>query len=205
MKFEKLTENKIRIILNIEDLKEKNIDFHSFMSNSLESQDLFLDMLEKAEEEIGFITKDYKLIIEAIASPNGHFVLTVTRVTPENEPVRTQNRKVYPKRRSATPSQLLSVYSFNTFDEFCEFCTYITSSSLNKKLKKSTLYQYNHKYYLALYKVNLTEKEFKSLHCTITEFSTYIDGSEIFERKLVEHGKTIMAKNAIDTCLKHFG
>ena len=68
MKFEKLTENQIRIILNIEDLREKDIDFHSFMSNSLESQDLFLDMLEKAEEEIGFNTKDYKLIIEAIAS-----------------------------------------------------------------------------------------------------------------------------------------
>ena len=68
MKFEKLTENKIRITLNIEDLEEKNIDFHSFMSSSLESQDLFLDMLEKAEKEIGFITKDYKLIIEAIAT-----------------------------------------------------------------------------------------------------------------------------------------
>jgi len=68
MKFEKLTENKIRIILNMEDLREKNIDFHSFMSSSVESQVLFLDMLEKAEEEIGFATKDYKLIIEALAS-----------------------------------------------------------------------------------------------------------------------------------------
>jgi len=68
MKIEKLNENKIRIILNLDDLKEKNIDFHSFMSNSIESQDLFLDMLDKAEEEIGFITKDYKLIIEAIAT-----------------------------------------------------------------------------------------------------------------------------------------
>ena len=75
MKFEKLTENKIRIILNLEDLQEKNIDFHSFMSNSLESQDLFLYMLEKAEKEIGFITKDYKLIIEAIASSERKFCL----------------------------------------------------------------------------------------------------------------------------------
>ena len=68
MKIEKLNENKIRIILNLDDLREKNIDFHSFMSNSLESQDLFLDMLDKAEEEVGFDTKDYKLIIEAIAT-----------------------------------------------------------------------------------------------------------------------------------------
>lgn len=69
MQIEKLTENKIRIILNLEDLKEKNIDLHSFMSNSIESQDLFYDVLNKAEEEIGFITKNYKLMIEAIAIP----------------------------------------------------------------------------------------------------------------------------------------
>ena len=32
--------------------KDKNIDFHSFMSNPLEKQDLFLDILEEAEEEM---------------------------------------------------------------------------------------------------------------------------------------------------------
>ena len=69
MQIEKLTENKIRIILNLEDLKEKNINLHSFMSNSIESQDLFYDVLNKAEEEIGFITKNYKLMIETIAIP----------------------------------------------------------------------------------------------------------------------------------------
>ena len=69
MQIEKLTENKIRIILNLDDLKENNIDLHSFMSSSLETQDLFYNMLAKAEKEIGFKTKDYKLMIEAIAIP----------------------------------------------------------------------------------------------------------------------------------------
>lgn len=70
MHIEKITENKIRITLNIQDLEEKNIDLHSFMSNSIESQDLFYDMLDKAEKEVGFETKDYKLMIEALAIPN---------------------------------------------------------------------------------------------------------------------------------------
>lgn len=69
MQIEKLTENKIRIILNLDDLKENNIDLHSFMSSSIETQDLFFNMLDKAEKEIGFKTKDYKLMIEAIAVP----------------------------------------------------------------------------------------------------------------------------------------
>ncbi len=68
MKIEKITENKIRITLNIDDLKEKNIDFHSFMSNSIEAQDIFIDMLKEAEEKVGFRTEDYKILLEAIAT-----------------------------------------------------------------------------------------------------------------------------------------
>lgn len=54
MKFEKLSENKIRITLTVNDLKNKDIDFHNFMSNPLETQDLFLDILEEAKEKIRF-------------------------------------------------------------------------------------------------------------------------------------------------------
>ena len=63
MRFEKLNEDKIRITLSHEDLVKKDIDFHDFMSNSIESQDLFFDMLEEAEKEIGFVTKDYLIRI----------------------------------------------------------------------------------------------------------------------------------------------
>lgn len=75
MRIEKITENKIRIILNMQDLKEKNIDLHTFMSNSIESQDLFYDMLDEVEKQIGFKTKDYKLMIEAIAVPERNFYI----------------------------------------------------------------------------------------------------------------------------------
>ena len=74
MKFEKLNENKIRIIVSTQDLIEKHIDFHSFMSNSLESQDIFLEILDKAEKEIGFVTKNYKVRIEAFAMNNEDFI-----------------------------------------------------------------------------------------------------------------------------------
>ena len=79
LKIEKLNDDKIRITLNLEDLKEKNIDFHSFMANPLESQAVVLDMLDVAEKEVGFVTKDYKITIEALATSTGTFVLTVTR------------------------------------------------------------------------------------------------------------------------------
>lgn len=37
------------------------------MSNSIESQDIFLDMLSKAEKEVGFYTDNCRIMIEALA------------------------------------------------------------------------------------------------------------------------------------------
>lgn len=111
MKFEKISENKIRITLNIEDLKEKDIDFHSFMSNSIESQDLFLDMLDQAEKEVGFVTKDYRVMIEALAMSNGNFVLTITRMIPDVAE-KPKRKKVAIKRKHSQITEGLCHLSF---------------------------------------------------------------------------------------------
>ena len=57
MKIEKLNENKIRITFNSLYLKKNNMDVHSFMSNSIESQSLFLNMLDEAEKVMAEIKK----------------------------------------------------------------------------------------------------------------------------------------------------
>ena len=68
MQFEKINKDKIRIIFSIQDLKEKNINYHDFMANPTATQSLFLDMLNQAEKEIGFVTDNYQLMIETLAS-----------------------------------------------------------------------------------------------------------------------------------------
>lgn len=85
MKFEKISENKIRITLTIQDLAEKEIDFHVFMSNSIESQDILLSMLEEAKKEIGFDPEDYNLKVEALALADTNFIFTITKMVPELE------------------------------------------------------------------------------------------------------------------------
>jgi adapter protein MecA 1/2 len=206
MRIEKLNENKIRIFLGIEDLREKNIDLHDFMSNSLESQDLFLDLLTKAEAEVGFKTHNYKLLIEALASSDGNFIFTITRTKPDGSQKLKEN-KPKAKRYTTTPNKALSIYSFNTFDEFCEFCNYIQTSNLNKfidKLKNSSLVLYKGTYYLILSNLRLNVTDLKSFSYTISEFSSRVKNEELLERKLKEYGKVIISKNAIATCLKYF-
>ena len=201
MQIEKINENKIRIILNIQDLQEKNIDLHSFMSDSIESQDLFCDVLKLAEKEIGFITNDYKLLVEALAIPEGNFILTITRILPDNI---KKNLKV--KRKNLNSFTNLSIYSFNTFDEYLEFCTALNSDKLHTYafIKKSILYLYNSKFYLCLYVNSEDIFSFKQIHFLIIEFGIHINNSELFERKLKEYGKIVFKKNAINNSVKYF-
>ena len=81
MKIEKLTDNKIRIIINLEELSDKKIDLNDFMINSLNSQKFFLDILNKAEKEIGFNTDNCKLLIESFSALDEIFVFTITKLS----------------------------------------------------------------------------------------------------------------------------
>lgn len=205
MKIEQLTDNKIRFIFNLKDLEENNIDYHSFMANSIETQDLFLNMLDKAEKEIGFSTKNYKLMLEAIATSDGNFILTVTRLSQEVE--KSSPKKVQIKRKSNKPSKSLTIYKFDSFDCFCDFCTYLNTSPLKDlipKLKNSKLYSYKNDYFLVLNNINISLEKLKSLHLLITEFASFSNNTDLFERKLLEYGKIIIKSNAINTCIKHF-
>nr|MBP3680838.1 adaptor protein MecA [Clostridia bacterium] len=207
MKFEKLNENKIRITLNNQDLAEKHIDFQSFMSNSQESQNLFLDMLDEAEKKVGFITKDYKIRIEALAMSDGNFILTITRFGKniDSDFKTSKMKKVKIKRKNLDMKSKQIIYTFNSFDDFCNFSNFISKIDNFSNLAKSmVLYLYNDIYYLCISNINIENSNIKQLYTLITEFGTYVDNSEVFSRKLNECGKIIMKNNAVKTCIKYF-
>lgn len=197
MKIEKLNENKIRITLNTKDLAEKNIDFHSFMSNSVESQNLFLEMLNEAEKRIGFITKDYKIRIEAFAMSAGDFIITITRF---DKTISNPNKTLKLKRKNndINPSDL--IYKFDNFEDFCSFSNSI--SICNNIAKSIVLYFYKNTYYLCLKDLNLADK--CNTLILLNEFATPVEKSEIYIKKLSEFGKIVIKNNAIKTCVKFF-
>lgn len=207
MKFEKLNENKLRIIISSQDLVEKHIDFHSFMSNSLETQDIFLDILEKAEKEVGFITKNHKVRIEAFAMNNEDFVFTVTKLSDKNEKEIFKQNKLKFKRKKIETSNLQSVYKFSCFDDFLSFALSLQNSNVKNISvfsKTTILYTYKNNYYLVFTNINEQYKYCKKIFTLLTEFSSYVNNSELFASKLAECGKIYFKNNAIKTCQKYF-
>lgn len=207
MKIEKLTDNKIRIIINLDDLREKNID-SSVFTKPLETQTFLLDVLNKAEKEVGFYTEGCKLLVEAFSSSDGLFVFTITKYIEKtthssNKPEVTPKKKMKKVNFKST----ISIYQFSTFEEFCEFCTCIhTKTKFNSKQlsKNISLYLYHDIYYLVLSDINTAYEQIHAFYSTISEFASLVSHSETFKMKLFEHGNVIMKKNAIETGIKYF-
>ncbi len=199
MKFERINENKIRITLTSKDLQDKCIDFHSFMSSPIDSQDLFLDMLDEAEEKIGFSVGEHNLKIEAVAVSDEKFIFTITKIEEKDSPKKKFKRKIPVKRKEHNLSSLSATYCFYSFEDFCDFLNVIStySKSIQNIAKSADLYQYKNNYYLVLSNINIDNPSKLIFYSYITEFARYTNNSAVFVSKLKESGNIILKNNAL--------
>ena len=208
MKIEKLTEDKIRIIVNPSDLELENLDMKSIMTKAIERQGFFVHMLEKAKDEVGFNTDGCKLLIEAFSSSDDILVFTITKYSERESSKNIDfNRKLKVKRKSLNATNKEAIYKLRSFDEFCDFCECIDKEYKFdiKKLSKNTyLYLFNNTYYLLMKNINIEEAALKNFYSITSEFLTPGHFSKTFENKLLEHGKLIIKGKSSVTGIRYF-
>ncbi len=204
MKIEKLTENKIRIIVNSYDLENKNLDFKALLSRTLDSQGFFLDMLEKAKTEVGFNTDGCKILVKAFSTTDEYLIFTITKYIDKSNTQTGKRPKV--KMKNLNISATKAIYKLDNFDVFCDLCTYLNNnfSNITKISKCSSLYLYNNNYYLLIRNNNISKDIMQNFYISISEFLSMANLSSNFENKLFEHGKAIIKNNAILTGIKYF-
>lgn len=204
MKIEKLTENKIRVIIPSDELGERNINIHNIMTKAIETQEIFSSILKKAEKEVNFCTDGCKLLIEAFSSLEDVLVFTITRYFPDSE---SKKKKLIAKRKNFAPVTKQVICQFENFDVFCTFCNSVKNlhkSSSSKLAKNLALYMWKDSYYLILRDLNSTYENMSLFFSTLSEFGKLLSYSEHFEAKLLEHGKVMIKKNAIDVGISFF-
>lgn len=206
MKIEKLTDNKIRIIINVEELSEKNIDIFNLPSSKEKIYDLFDGILKEAEKQVGFKAQDCRLLIEAFSASEGYIVFTFTKYKNNTTPAKPTKKLKY-KRKTYTNNYKNAIYKFNNFEEFCNFSTYCNSTKLSdlKQLAKNiSLYEYNNFYYLILSNINKNFVNINLFYTSISEFSNLASTSILFKSKIQEYGNVIFKANAIKNTIKFF-
>lgn len=208
MKFEKVNDDKIKITLSSADLEANDIDFHSFMSDSSETQSLFLAVLDKAERDYGFSTDNCQLKVETLALDNGNFILTITRSrVPSTADGTTEKKKFKVSRKVPNLTSTSLIYRFNSFEDFCDFAKFVSASELpdiDKVSKSSMLYCYNTYYYLIFNNINAKYPQLKAVYSAITEFAKYVDYSDALAAKLHESATLVIKDHAIKVCSKYF-
>lgn len=125
MKIEKIDENKIRIILKQDDLKDKKFDVNKILLSPDNSQNLFLEILNKAEKELNFYTDGHKLLIEAYSQDDDFYIITVTKYIISKNKLKKVNK-----------TSSCQIYQFKTFEDFCAYCQFVCKRS-KTDLKKN--------------------------------------------------------------------
>ena len=162
---------------------------------------------DEAEKEVGFVTDDYKIMIEALALANGSFVLTITKIDTGVSAERRRLKKVNIKRKVQDLNNPISIYKFHSFDDFCKFCDLFKSytyKDIEIISKNMSLYLYNEDYYLLINNINCNSPIAKCFVNAVVEHALPVHGVNLFIGKLQEYGEIIMKNNAINTCLKYF-
>lgn len=208
MKIEKLTKDKIRVIVNSDEIDLSSVNLHSIMTKAVETQGFFFNILQKAEKEVNFHTEGCKLLIEAFASLDDILVFTITKYSVDDIKKyveETKTKKPIIKRKSFDPISQNIICKFENFEVFCDFCCFAKNlHNLDaENLAKSTkLYQLHNSYYLVLKNVNPQHEKLKLFVSTLSEFGKLTTFSNSFECKLLEHGKVIIKKNALEIGMK---
>lgn len=147
MKFEKLTDDKLRIIFTVKDMSANNVSTETFLSNNTVSQKLLHALLLRAEEKVGFKTDDCNLLVEAISFSDGGFIFTITKLS-----------------SSATNEDSKLLFKFENFDNFLEFCTYMKNTSFSD-YDRFSLFLYKNTYYLSVFGKDDWPINLKSILC----------------------------------------
>ena len=167
MQIKKVNNDKLKIILSSNDLNEKNIDIDSFLANPIESQNLFFEILDLAEEKYNFDIENNRAIIEAISLDNNIFILTITKISTDR----------------STYNQNLKVYCFENINDLLNLYSFIKRNNIHTP--EIEIYNFSNKYYLVL---NGESINFENI---LLEFSHTLNNSSHIHDIFKEYGKRI--------------
>jgi Negative regulator of genetic competence, sporulation and motility len=208
MKIEKINENVIKVTISLNDLAERNLDLSALNYNSPAAQELFWEMMEQAEEQLGFNLSDSQLIIEPLPDSNEGFIITITKLDEDGDfesiqkyiksKLKKSDLKI--KKKSRKLCSALLIYAFDNIDDVC---------SLSKRVEgqftgESTLYKCKSTYYLIMTKGSLTIADSKAFENNLGEYGRKITNISFYEGYLNEYGEKIIDSNAFEVLRLYF-
>lgn len=207
MKIEKINENKVRIILTIDELSQRQISIQDIEQDGDMAQDLFINLLEESELNEDFASEDTQLFVEASSDNENLFIVTITKIDymPDVSKYSIKKNSRSKKKKSNIPDDVhytvaSSIYRFNSLD---------SAIDLSKKLADekafmgtNSLYKYQDVYFIVFSKTSIKNAKFIKTFVILSEYAEQYYASEMYRTLIAEKSSLIIDKKAIQKLSK---
>lgn len=206
MRIERISENKIKIMIDGQEAEKLNLSFHNIGNNTPEAQQLLRIAIKMAEENVGFSVDGFKLFIEAVQDDEWDgFGMMITKVADEEElsqAITDCNYRGIIKRSTlkikAGCQEEKYIFCFSDFENACMAADEIMDSFCGS----SSLFKYQSKFYLGL---SPQEREsFLMIETILSEFGEKVENSRYMMGRLNEYGERMIASNALEIMREYF-
>lgn len=201
MRIERINENKLRVFLSFDDLEDRDINLDTFNYNTPETQELFWDLMEQAEVELGFDAMESQLCVEAVTDVDHGFIITITRMDDEGEfesihkfiKNRYKRKELTPRKKAPALVSTVTIWHFEDFDALTSVCRHL----LDRHTGSSAAWRCEEKYYLVLYGAEDPTGGRQRFDDILSEHGDRIENTGFFEGYLNEHGTQLAHTDAI--------
>ncbi len=215
MKFERIDDDKLKILLTSEDLKERGLKLADLKYGNKETGDLFQEIIQEAIFECEFDIEEKTVLVEAIPVSFNTIEVIVTKIEEGSiaeemagkmdlinkirERVHTGNKKEPIKKEKSKSAKKVEdiLIKFEDLDDVCN-----ASKNIIRYFDgKDKLYKYENEYYLVLHtNTNKIEIEDSFIYNAVREYGEIINNLSYYF--IQEHGEIILKEKVVSRLIE---
>lgn len=196
MRLERLNYNKIKIFLTYDDLFERGLTKEDLWRDMPKVHQLFRDMMNEANDELGF-EADGPIEIEVFSLQAQGMVVIVTKGASSNLEDDEEFSDEYIEMQVTVDECEDVFYEFQTFEDVIS----LSSRLMNINITGGKLYSFENRFYLELEESDCIDSNIDDVVALLAEFGY---PATITTYRVNEYGKCLMPKHAISEIHRYF-
>jgi len=194
MKMERLSQDKIRIFLTFDDLRERGIHREDMWREIPKVHELFSEMMDQAYNELGFDVSG-PLAVEVFQLPAQGMVVIVTKGKHASSDEDEEDDDIYELEVTLEQTDLIS-YAFADFEHLVG-----AANAIRRLCDGGVLYHYRSRYILVIDPEEMSEGDVQVLVAILSEYG---EATSVTDAVLAEYGKIVIADRAVEVLCRHF-
>ena len=194
MKLERISDNKIKFSISVEELEQKGLFEQDQWKDSYMWHDLFEDMLDEVQGKFGIETQ-MEITVEIESFDDQEICMILTLESEDDFSDWEEGNEIM---RSVNDHEVL-VY-FDDFEDLLDLLKRMNEmSNVNKSIIQCSIFYYEKNYYLLI--ENLLDSDSFILEAICVEYGQH---STITKHILMEYGRAVLMKDSFEKILFYF-